>query len=181
MFLPALIRADTVSLGIFSLNTLIPGVPGSPGVNDFAIDNLSGSFSLLPDFPASDPLTFMNSSVVLTLQGGSQQTITLGNLGSGSFTPASLQFSASTSFTSAIFTATLNPTSFSLGGGSSFQAASPQLSVILSPSSGAVLSPGVDFARISVTSSVPEPHPGLLVLTGFAAAIWLRKRYGSQI
>jgi hypothetical protein len=128
------LSADTIGLGVFSFNTLIPGAPGSPGVNDFAIDNFTGSSALPPDFPATDALTFMNSAVVLTMQGGSQQTVSLGDLGPGSVTPTALQFSATTNFTSAVFTATLSPTIFAISGGGSFQASSSQISAILSPS-----------------------------------------------
>ncbi len=176
-----LAQASTISLGVVSFNTLIPSGPSSPGVNDFAIDNFTGSSSLPPDFPATTSLTFMNSFLLLTQQGGSQQTVSLGDLGPGSYTPASLQFSVVTNFTSAVFTATLNPTTFLISGGSSFQAANSQISVRISPSSGAVLVADTDFAPINVsnTGAAPEPGTAMFVLSAFTAAILLRKRYRS--
>jgi hypothetical protein len=173
-----LAQASTISLGVLSFNTLIPGAPGSPGVNDFAINNFTGASSLPPSFPATTPLTFMNSSLLLTQQGGSQQTINLGNLAAGSYTPAALQFSTVTNFASAVFSATLNPTSFSTAGGP-FQATSSQISVTLTPSSGAFLVPGTDFALINVSTGTPEPATVLLVLPALTAAILLRRKYRS--
>ncbi len=171
--------ANTTSLGDIAFNTLIPSAVGSPGVNDFAIDNFTGGFSLPPDFPASDPLTFLNSTLTLTVTGGSQQTIDLGDLGPGSYTPVSLQFSDATNFIAATFSATLSPTEFSLSDGTIFQTASSQILVNLTPSAGSTLSPDTDFALItasSTQSAVPEPATGALVVALLGFGLWFRMR-----
>jgi hypothetical protein len=55
--LPGVGQAD-IGLGYISFDNLIPGTPGSPGVNGFTIANLTGDPSsggndLPPDFPLS--------------------------------------------------------------------------------------------------------------------------------
>lgn len=119
---PTTSRADTVNLGVVSLAMLIPGDVG-PGVNAFAISNLtgepgSGGFALPPDFPVLDLLRFLSSS--LTLFGGTAPlTVTLGDLGPGDFDPSGLlEFPDTTLFTSARFTPTLSRTTFLLADGS---------------------------------------------------------------
>ncbi|MDQ2840873.1 MAG: hypothetical protein M3Y72_07525 [Acidobacteriota bacterium] len=161
-----------------SFNTLVPGVPGSPGVNTFAIDNFTGPSSVPPDFRAADPLIFLGSSLLLDTANSTAQTVSLGNLGPGSYTPTSLQFFSFTSFTAAVFTATLNSSSFLLSDGSKFQPNGVQIAVTLKPLSNGVLSPGSDFAPISISDSpiVPEPHTGLLFLVGLGLVTKLCQR-----
>ena len=173
-------QAASVNLGIVSLNTLIPSASSSPGVNTFSIDDFTGTSALPPDFPATDALAFVNSSLVITSSAGSQ-TVSLGSLTPGSYTPASLQFSAANTFTSAVFTATLSSNRFSLSGGATFQPASTQISVGLLPLAGSSLVPDRDFAAIAVsdTSNVPEPSTTFLSLLGAASAICLGRRYRS--
>lgn len=175
-----MLHADTVSVGVVSFNTLIPGAPGSPGVNDFEIDNFTGPFDLAPDFPSVTSLSFNNVTLILSLVGGGTQTITLGNLTAGSYTPVNLQFSASDGFSSAQLTATLNQTTFSLSGGSSFSATSAQLSVLLTPNSGPSLTPDTDFSLISVSdaaaTSVPEPATSWAVGATLASVIYASRR-----
>lgn len=67
-------RADTVALGAITFDVFIPGGIGSPGVNDFSIDGFPGLFGLPPDFPASDPLIFLNSSTELSFSATSVPT-----------------------------------------------------------------------------------------------------------
>jgi hypothetical protein len=169
---PSLAQAS-IDLGVLSFNTLIPGAPNSPGLNDFEIDNFTGASDLPPDFPVSGPLTFDNSSLLLTFQGGSRQTVLLGDLAPGSYTPASLQFSATMAFTSALFKATLSQTGLSLYDGSSTQASSAQISINLVPSAGA-------YSLIAVnvgTAAVPEPNPAILELLALIASAFVGRPF----
>jgi len=179
------IFADASAIvGVFSYNTLIPAAPGSAGVDDFEIDNLTGPFTIAPDFPIANPLTLQNSTVVLTRQGGSQQTFVLGDLVAGIYTPISLQISSLTGVTSALFTATLNQTSLTLIGGVPVQATSSAISVDLLPASSPSLVPDSDFALISIdtqTTAIPEPSLGGLELgVGFAALYLLKLQRSRQ-
>ena len=169
-FAPA--SAETVAIGVLSFNTLIPGTPISPGINDFAIDNFTGSFALPQDFPATQPLVFLGSTLALDLTGGVHQTLNLGDLAPGSYTPTSAQFLDTTTFVSARLTATLSATTFLLANGSSFHADGPSISIFLLPSSGSTLSPDLDFAPIVVSGGsavAPEPESArLLAVTAVA-------------
>jgi hypothetical protein len=65
--------ADLVPTGLLSFDILIPGMPGSPGLNGFTVANtryptLDG-FALPPDFPVSTSVMFLSST--LTLNTGS--------------------------------------------------------------------------------------------------------------
>lgn len=168
----------SVNLGDLSFNTLIPSAPGSPGINQFEVDNFTGAFALPPDFAAMSGLSFDSATLLLNLVGGSTQTVALGDLTEGSNTPLSVQFSASNGFTSAQLTATLNQTKFSLAGGSSFNAASGQINVLLTPASGTTLVPDTDFALITISgtsTAIPEP-PGIWLATALVLIIVFRSR-----
>jgi hypothetical protein len=171
--------ASSISLGVLSFNVLIPSAPGSPGVDDFEIDNFTGAFALPSDFPATDSVTFTNALLLLTPQGGSPISVNLGSLGPGIFTPAPLDFSATTIFTSAQFTAALSPTNFAVSGAPPFQASSAQLLVNLIPSTGSALKPGTDFALIQA-SNVPEPYTPLLVFLGLSLLLISTRRSRSR-
>lgn len=161
---PSLAFAVPINIGLISFDVLIPG-GGTPGVNVFNVSNLTGGFALPPDFPALDPLVFLNSSLTLT-DGGTPTVISLGNLGPGALDPTiPVQFPDSALFSSAIFVATLSQTSFLLSDGTTFVAASSAITVELLPSFGPSLVPGADFALITVSPS-PVPEPGTLFLLG---------------
>lgn len=170
------IQADTIEVGAISFDTLIPGSIDAPGVDDFSIFNLTGDFSVPPDFPVTDPLVFENSALVITEVGGLQQTFNLGDLGPGAYSPDSVQFSSAIGFTSAIFTATLNSTTFGLWDSSIFGASSSELQVVLSPSSGDTLSADVDSAFITVTNT-PEPKTVSLVWIGLGLTVAIGRRH----
>jgi hypothetical protein len=48
---PTLGRADTIRLGYISFDNLVPGAPGSPGVNGFTIGDLTGDSAVVRDAP----------------------------------------------------------------------------------------------------------------------------------
>jgi hypothetical protein len=182
LVVPAQGLADIVDLGYVSFDNLIPAGSGSPGVNGFTIANLtgdpaSGGNDLPPGFAAFTPVTFLNSSLEW-FSDNSSQTVSLGDLGPGFFNPLVLQFSDSATFTSALFTATLDMTAFQLDpsvGGGIFMASSDQISVLLQPSSGNSLVASTDYTLIAV-SSVPEPNSLFLLgsVLGFGL-MWLHR------
>ena len=171
LFTPQLLSADIINLGFISYDQLVP--PGTgPGVNAFDISNftgdpLGGGFALPPDFPVYTFLTFTNAS--LTLNDGSPMMIDLGAIAPGPLTPpAELQFPDTTSFSSAVFSATLSQTSLLLSDGTTFITDSPTITATILPASGPSLSPG-DFAVISTTGSVSTvPEPSSFALIGTA-------------
>ena len=186
LLLAGLIECDasTIDLGFISFDTLIPSAPGSPGVNDFSLDNFtgdptSGGFALPPDFPVLTNATFLDATWTL-FSDTTSLVFSLGDLGPGSYNPEALEFSDSQTFTSALFTASLSPGALFLQDGTSFVPATTTLQVELSPSEGPALQPGVDFSLISVPQTIPAPEPSTLAL--FAAAVLvclgLRLRYG---
>ena len=186
MFSAAVCQAGAISIGYLSLDILIPEAPDSPGVNTFTVGNLTGDpltggNDVPPTFPVLTPLTFQNSSLVLW-SGGNSQTIDLGDIGPGFFSPFSLEFADTEDFSSATFSATLDATSFQLDGGGWFTASSGLISALLLPSSGNSLVAGTDFVYITVfneETAVPEPASYLLVGT---ILLWLwPKRAGRTL
>jgi hypothetical protein len=167
--------ATPVPIGLLSFDTLIPGSPGSPGVNGFTIANLTGDpaldgFALPPDFPVSTSVLFLSST--LTLETGStSQVFNLGDIGPGFFSSPALQFTDTILFSFAAFSAVLSPASFDLlGTPGVFQVDSPTITLDLLPSSGGELVAGIDFAVLSASGTVataPVPEPsffGLLMI-----------------
>jgi hypothetical protein len=171
---------ESINLGLISFDVLIPGSPNG-GVNVFNISNFtgdpgSGGFALPPDFPVYTFLTFINGS--LTLPGG-PPVIPLGDIGPGSLIPPpNLQFPDTTSFSSAVFTATLGQLNLLLSDGSTFISVSSTFQVTLLPSSGPTLAAGTDFAVISVTGQIssPIPEPSTFLVGGVLAVLILRYR-----
>jgi hypothetical protein len=161
------LAADTVNIGVLSFNNLNPGGGGSPGINDYEVDNLTGAlFGLPPDFPVADSITLGGAQVTLFPSGGgSSQVVSLGDLAPGVYTPDGLQFLDTSQFAEATLQATLSQTSFALSDGTTFRADSGAIDATLLPSSGPVLQPGQDFVVLSVSgevSAIPEArHTGL--------------------
>ena len=71
-------RGDVVNLGVLGVESLIPRVPGDPGVVVVSIDNLTG---LPPDF-YSNPIDFTNVNVILALPDHSVIDCKLGTISS---------------------------------------------------------------------------------------------------
>ena len=180
---PTVAFCNTVNLGLISFDVFIPSDISISGVNvfnifDFTGDLFSGGFALPPDFPVTDFLTFLSSS--LTLMGsGSPLVIPLGDLAPGALSPTDpVQFPDTSLFTEAIFTATLNQTSFLLSDGTTFVAGSSAISAAILPSSGTSLVVGTDFSVITVStvSSVPEPNAALLLGASVVILIGIKRR-----
>jgi hypothetical protein len=167
-------RANAVALdlGFISFDNVIPGAPGSPGINGFSIFNFTGDFALPDSFPSLTAVTFMNAT--LALSGPSPETLSLGDLAPGAYDPISLgvTFPDTVVFTSATLAATLSQTTLNLADGSLFTAPSPILTVVLSPSLPPDLTAGVDLALITV--STPEPKPASVVLLAMAVFVLWR-------
>lgn len=173
---PMASNAATIALGGISFNTLIPSGGGVPGLTSFEVDNFTGSFALPSDFPVIANLTFQNSQLTLTEQGGAQDLILLGDVTPGANTPNALDFSSTLNFVSATFTATLSSQTFALSDGTTFEASSGQISSTVTPASGLILSPDIDFSLIfasgnSVPTTIPEPQTLSLTLITLVGAI----------
>lgn len=172
--------SEIVNVGVFSFNNLNPASGSSPGINDFEIDNLAGAlFGLPPDFPVADSITLDGVQATLfPAGGGSSQTVSLGDLAPGVYTPDGLQLLDTSQFAEATLQATLSQTSFLLSDGATFLADSAAINAALLPSSGPVLQPGVDFVILSVSgevSAIPEArHSGLFLLIVIVGLLTLR-------
>lgn len=178
-------HADTIPVGVLSYDTFIPAGNGSPGVYAFDIANLTDGFSLPPDFPVTDSLTFDDAVLTLTLSDSSQQVFDLGAIGPGFLLDGSgnpvVQVPGDESFTSAELTATMAPTTFMLFDGSSWTADSAALDVLLLPSLGSTLTVDVDQTTIDVSASpaanaVPEPTAAHVALAALLGLIVCQRR-----
>lgn len=175
-FVGAVARADVVNLGVLSYDTFIPAGNGSPGVFAFDISNLTNAFSLPPDFPVTDPLTFTSAHLILNLDSSSPDNAVSGDLSLGDIGPGFLldpfgnpivQLPGDEVIDSAEFKATLSVTTFTLSDGSTFTADSDSIDIMLLPSSGSTLTQDVDQTVITASgvltppgspSTIPEPY-----------------------
>ena len=164
--------AAAVPVGILSFDPFIPGAS-----NAFNIANLSESFSLPPDFPVVDPLTFAGAQLTVSYEDLSTTLFDLGDIGPGFVDNPVLQFADSIAFASATLTFTLSSLHFALDDGSTFEAASSLVSVSLLPSTGSLLAPGelvvIDVEGAPVTT---VPEPGTALLLGASAMLWCGAR-----
>jgi hypothetical protein len=174
-------HASTVLLGALSFDTFILGSVGAPGVDAFNVANLTGSFSLPPDFPVTDNLTFQSASLTLNLIGQPAELFSLGDIDPGFLLDSSgnpvVQVPSSLSIASAEFTATLSAQVFALAGGTSFTAGSTSIDVLLLPSQGPSLTADVDQTTLDVSSASPSvtPEPESWALT-LLVLVWLMRR-----
>lgn len=159
--------ASPINIGFISLDTLILGVPGFPGVNAFTVANLTGDpaaggYALPADFPVFTSLLLQDSELTVFVDGGSELHIPLGTLTSGFQTAASLEFPETTLFSKTRFTATVSPVTLTLDDGSLWSVNSSSLDVEWLPSAGTVLEPGLDLVLLTIdaspqTAPIPEP------------------------
>lgn len=171
--------SHAIPVGTLSFDNFIPDDNGSPGLNSFTIGNLTDSFAI-PDFPVTDDLIFTNSILTVTLGDSSTGAIELGDIGPGFFDPTTLLLFPTTQFfRSAVFTATVSPTSFKAGT-DSYTAVTPILTASLVPSSGDFLTAGTDLVvlglAVSQSTAVPEPSTVLLLASGLVGLGWLGRR-----
>jgi len=172
----ALVRADQLPIGLVSFDVFIPASATGPGTNAFDIFNYTGPTygpTVGPPY-AADALTFDNATLRVNLQGGSSQVVNLGSIGPGELLDSGgspvVQFPSIDNFTSALFKATLSPTSFMLSDGTTFKA-SASVSAHLVPSSGSSLQAGVDLVVINAQPVTVTPEPGTWVLVGTGLAL----------
>ena len=174
--------ANTITVGLISLS------PGTPGTQQFSLDNFTGVTSGCSFGGGTPGCTNLLISGTLSysfiLQGATTNgSATVSNLGpdstngGNSYTPLSFQFSSAANFLTATFTGTLSPVSFSIatddvGGRATFN------------SNGIVVSSDViaggGFAALNTNSAVtavPEPSSiGLFVLGGAALLTRIPRR-----
>jgi hypothetical protein len=181
LLIPASASANTVYLGVFSFDNLIPD-GATPGVNVFDISNYTGAFDLPPDFPVATGITLKNAVLKVDIDGGASLQIMLGDIGPGVFTPPlTAEFSDTIAFTDATLTATLDNTSLILFNGSTFTA-DPNISATILPSTGQDLAAGTDFAIVTASEAAvttPEPATASLFVVfscALVAALVVRKR-----
>jgi hypothetical protein len=182
--MPATAHAD-LALGILSFDEFILGAPGSPGVNAFNIANFSGDpamggNALPPTFPVLTSVTFLDSSLAL-VSDGVITTLSLGDIGPGFFSSAALEFPDTQHFSSAVFSATLDTTTFLLADGSNVTVTSPHVITSLLPGSSDTLAAGADFALINAStagSATPEPS-SLILLTTVSVIFFYIRRLGT--
>jgi hypothetical protein len=190
LFLAALTgraEADTISLGQMSFDQFIASDGVFVGTNMFTIYNATGDFAGPPD-PALPPnpitpVSLLDANLRLTESNGDVINIALGTIGPGLFDdgtldpPFALQTADTRMFTSAVFTASLGDVlSFLLADGSSFQAATANLSFALTGAGGGFLVPNpiggdaltlvpfeISGTIVPPTTNVPEPATGVLL------------------
>src|SRR5579871_5683 len=176
LLVPAATFADTLSpnLGYISFVTLTDADGNSTGFVGFDIINVTGGF--LPpsdDFPVTDAVTLLDSSLTLNDTDGTSTTYLLGDLVPGAYTLGDtsnpggslplVQFADTDSFSSGTFTAVLSETNINLLDGTF--SADLNLSVDLGPSPGATnLQQDTDSWVITASSPVAAPEPSSVVL-----------------
>jgi len=176
------LAASTIGIGLISFDVVIP-TGASPGVNALATYDFTGP--TYGPFGGNsyvvDPLNFVNATLTVYFVGGGSMVEFQGEIFPGELMSGGQPFPtfpSTTEIASAVLTATLSQTTFTLSDGRTFTA-SPDITVDLAPASGSMLAPGVDFAAIDAQSAggaTPEPGPVALVPFGILGlALWRRR------
>jgi hypothetical protein len=157
-----------IGLGILSFVTVAPGVDG------FEIDNYTGSEAIPPDLPVVTALTFTDLTLTYFVNG-TEFDDSVPDLAPG--TTIAIELADTTVIDSASLSGVLDPSTFLVSDGNSWQAESSALSVELLPENGEALTADVDTEEITVEadSTAPEPAAGLLVVAGLGLIV-LRRR-----
>jgi PEP-CTERM motif len=175
LVLPAVSYADSVQVGAISFNHLLPGV------NDFQVDNFTGTNNLGGLLsPVADNLILQSISLTVTCAnaacvtdiGGNTGTFLIPDLGPGSDT--SVTFNAADAFSQALLAANFSHTQLNLVSGGTF-AGSPSMSLTLAGSNGSFLQAGVDSGTLVDVTPVPEPTSLALMAVGLAGMFGLRR------
>ena len=174
-------RADFISIGILSFDQVIPGSPGSPGVNQFTAFNASGSGVFIPG--ALDSLTFSSATLTLTGSGGTQ-VINLADILAGGSGTSSL-FPDTDTFSEALFQGTLSNPTFNIDGGFVFTANSNSVSADLLAPPATELEAGTDLTTIDIEGTISQPvttvpEPATLTFIALASPYLLRKIHGRR-
>lgn len=150
LLLPGTATADSVSVGDVEFNRF------AVGVNDFAVNNFTGSNNL-GFFPVGNDVTFDNVVLIATESGGTIVTFHLGDIDPGTNTSA--QVADTLLFTKVVFSATLSTNSLMLTNGSSGTLVpDPTLSFTLLPSGGTFLAAGVDLGTFNASPAVASAN-----------------------
>lgn len=171
-------RADVITVGVVSFDSIVPAAPNSPGINAFTIYNFTGTNSL-PGTPDS-ALVFLDTSILIN----GTQSVDVGTVSPGSVQAATSQFPSTTLFADAQFSATLDTTALTIDG-QDYVAASDQLTADLAPSTPPYLLAGTDFAVLEINASlaglaaVPEPTSFWLAFLPLASLVLLLRRRGA--
>jgi hypothetical protein len=178
--------ADTVPLGVLSYDTYFNvgtgATVGAFNVANFVGDPALSGFALPPNFNVFTFLNINNATLTLTGLSAPSLPISIGSIGPGYLLDSSgnplsiLQFSLGSAFTSALLQGTLSATTLTLADGTTVNV-DPTISILLTPSSGSNLTPGVDLVVIDATTaatSVPEPGAFSLFLSGLLAVLLAR-------
>lgn len=169
-----------VFIGTLSYSTLIPGVPGAPGVSHFAIENFTGVAALPSDFPVVEDVLFADATLLVNSEIAPQK-FTLGDVGPGFFSLTELQFPDNTLIFLAVFEARLTQTTFDLASGESVVSSSANIQATLRPSRGAYLVPDEEIALIAI-NAIPEPVSFALSAFGLLVFVaWQRLTRPSSI
>ncbi|MBL8236106.1 MAG: PASTA domain-containing protein [Bryobacterales bacterium] len=176
-------RAGIIDIGILSFDEFIPA-GGSPGINAINLANVTGSYSLAPDFPAVSSLTFLNSTLTLTPESSAPVILNLGDIGPGflldSFFNPLVQAPSDVAYTSVIFNATIAATPLELFDGRFVSPTGTTISASLLPATGSRLLTG-DLTIIRMEfqdapTAVPEPSFWGVLALMLSGAFWASRR-----